>query len=267
MISGSLVVTVTLVWLLEFLTLPIKNLARAMSDPTTAQTFRTVPVCGVREAQIIASAFNALISKKAAAHRELETSRADLATRVEIAVHDLKQQHEELKEARRQAEEASQVKSEFIANMSHEIRTPMHGFLGFLDLLGETSLTKTQRSYWRLLKHSVNNLLVVINKILDFSKLEAGKMESQLVSFHLHQLLEKTVELFTVNAKNKGLDLTLSLSQLPKWVMGDPQHLSQILTNLISNALKFTRKGSVRIAAGTLPGTTPHHFTLNLRHC
>ena len=265
MAFGMVLTTALQLWILRLLTQPISRLAAFMSLPETLGHFRQAPVRGVREAQRIAVAFNTLMMKMAQAHHELDVSRSDLAARVESAVLDLKQQHAELETARRQAEAASRVKSEFIANVSHEIRTPMHGFLGFLDLLGETPLTPTQRSYWRFLKHSVTTLLGLMNKILDFSKLEVGKMTVHLQPFHLPTCLERTVQLFTANAYTKGLSLDLRLQpDLPRWVKGDPQHLRQMLINLLDNAIKFTRQGGVSVVARVASLTDAPAFTFQL---
>jgi two-component system sensor histidine kinase BarA len=256
--AGALLVTLLALGVLDRLTRPIKQLARTMADPEAVRHWRQVEVRGVREARVIATAYNALIARVA-------DSQADLARQVEEAVREVMQQNAELIVAREQAEAASRVKSQFVANMSHEIRTPMHGFLGFLDMLGETPLTQLQRSHWRLLKHSVTNLLVVINKILDFSRLEAGKIELQSQPFNLRKTLDNTVQLFTPNARAKGLKLLLAVEpNTPERAIGDRQHLTQILCNLIDNAIKFTRRGSIRVSAQAAPGSDPSFFQCRL---
>ena len=265
MAAGAFSATVVLLWLLRHLTLPIKHLSWFMASPETLRDFRLAAVTGVREAQTIARAFNTLITQAARAHRELESSRSELVTRVENAVRDLRLQHAELEKAWRQAEEASRVKSAFIANMSHEMRTPMHGILGFLDVLGETPLDPTQRGHWRLLKHSLSNLLAVVNKTLDFSKLEAGKVHLMPRPFNLPDALAQTVELFKAHARAKRLTLQAALDPaLPQWAFGDRQHLTHILSNLVDNALKFTRHGGVRVAARARPAPEGAAFELQV---
>ena len=249
--AGALLATLLALVALDRLTRPIKHLARIMADPETVRHLRRVEVRGVREARVIATAYNDLIARVAA-------SRDDLARQVEEAVREVRRQNAELVVEREKAEAASRVKSQFVANMSHEIRTPMHGFSGFLDMLGETPLTPLQKSHWRLLKHSMTNLLVVINKILDFSRLEAGKIELRPQPFDLRKTLDNAVQLFAPNARAKGLKLLLAVEDnIPERVIGDRQHLTQILCNLIDNAIKFTRRGSVRVSAQAAPGPDP----------
>lgn len=265
---GILTFTGVLLLVLRQLTRPIKQLAQVMSDPETVRNLRPVEVYGVREAQYIATAFNSLIVKIAEITRELmasntalTASQASLAQQVEEAVREVKQQNAELVRAREQAEAASRIKSEFMANMSHEIRTPLHGFMGFIDLLAKTPLDHTQQSYLHLLKHSASSLLVVINGILDFSKLEAGKTSLRARPFELEELVRTTVRLFEPNARTKGLKLEIDTEpHLPKTVLGDRQRLAQIIRNLVDNAIKFTEHGGVLVRVGGSPRSDGSFF-------
>ena len=152
--------------------------------------------------------------------------------------------------ALKEAERANKAKSEFLANMSHEIRTPMNGVLGMLRLLLARGLTGRQYELARIAETSAKDLLNILNDILDYSKLEAGRVELEHVSFSPNQVLDNVVSLLRVRADDKGLDLLVEpSSELPEWIKGDPTRVRQILFNLIGNAIKFTQKGSVRVMA------------------
>ncbi|MFW5837008.1 MAG: response regulator, partial [Desulfovibrionaceae bacterium] len=162
---------------------------------------------------------------------------------------------EELKEAKQAAEDASRMKSDFLAVMSHEIRTPLNGVLGMLQLLERSELDDKQRTLLQTAKDSGRTLLEIINDILEFSRIEAGKAGLREETFNIRRLLTGLAELFEPQAREKGISLELDVEDdLPRLVRGDPYRLRQILFNLVGNAVKFTSSGKVVLEARAVSG-------------
>ena len=172
----------------------------------------------------------------------------------------------QLHDARLRAEEATLAKSQFLSMMSHEIRTPLNGIVGLTNLLIDENPRAEQLEKLKLLKFSCDNLLAIINDILDFSKAEAGKMELEKITFDLKELLHHYVNLLRNSATQKKIELNLIMEgSLPENIVGDPVRLGQVLNNLISNAIKFTEKGSVEVAVKlvrTEPDFSVFHFSV-----
>lgn len=167
---------------------------------------------------------------------------------VDKDISEMVRNREELVAARLRAEEAERLQEEFLANMSHEIRTPMNGIIGMTHLLSDSALSAQQQEWLQIIKYSSDSLLILINDILDLSKVKAGRMLLDEHDFHIHEVIEQVMLPMQVPAQAKGITLTKNIdNELPAFVWGDQHKLIQILNNLLSNAMKFTEKGGVTL--------------------
>ncbi|MCP4007015.1 MAG: response regulator [bacterium] len=198
--------------------------------------------------------------------RQANLNTAELESKVQIRTReiertrdDLIEANRELEEARSEAENANRAKSEFLANMSHEIRTPMNGVLGMVSLLRDTTLTRSQCDYVETLTHSADSLLTLINDILDFSKIEAGKLRFEPIPFDLRASVEEVADLMCPKAVENGIELIVRYApDMPRDLIGDPARIRQIVTNLVSNAIKFTHSGHVLIDVSPISQESDH---------
>ncbi len=178
----------------------------------------------------------------------LERDQVRLQALVDVRTEHLNRAMRELEQARANAEAANRAKSDFLANVSHEIRTPMNAILGFAGLGSHLSLPPQPLDYFRKISRAGQNLLGIINDVLDFSKIESGKLELESVPFDVNDILSQIADLFAWRAAEKGLELVVAAApDVPTHLLGDPLRLNQVLTNLVSNALKFTAQGFVQL--------------------
>jgi signal transduction histidine kinase/CheY-like chemotaxis protein/HPt (histidine-containing phosphotransfer) domain-containing protein len=193
------------------------------------------------EIEYLGESFNKMIETLAASKDEIRQHQELLEDRI-------RQRTEALEQATHKALTASYAKSEFLANISHELRTPMNGLLGMVDIVLESRLSPDQREQLETARRCAYSLLALLNDILDLSKIEAGKMILEKIPFDLRSVVLDCVKAQTANASSRGISLVAKVDEtIPVQVIGDPLRLRQIVANLVSNAVKFTDRGSVRV--------------------
>ena len=231
----------------RIITAPVSSLVQTMSEVSQKGDYAIrAPIESGDEIGRLASGFNTMLEQIEERDRHLAAHRDELEREVEART-------AELRHAKDLAEAGSRAKSEFLATMSHEIRTPMNGILGMTELLRNTMLSAQQRRFADSVQQSGEHLLSIINDILDFSKIEADKLHLESIHFNLRQLVEDLACLFARPAESKGLEMVCSVPHdLPVAVQGDPVRLRQILTNLVSNAIKFTSQGEIVVRVSLL---------------
>ena len=242
----SLVVAAVLAVVLQSrVSAPILAIAQVAERISQTHQFQDrVVVSSSDELGILADSFNTMLD-------EIEKRDAEL----ERQIVERSRVNTELLSAKERAEEAARIKTQFLANMSHEIRTPMNGVMGMIGLVLDHELDPQDREHLVIAQNAAQALVVILNDILDLSKIEAGKMTFEAVDFDLRRMIDDALGIFNSAALDKNLALGVDFApDCPRWVRGDPVRLRQILINLVGNAVKFTAAGSVRLVLTACPG-------------
>lgn len=238
---------------------PISRMNRAIMSIREGQLDTRITGAMHGELERLRSGINSMARAIADYHDEMQNSINQATSDLNETLTDLENKNAQLDFANRKAREAARLQTEFLANMSHELRTPLNGVIGFAVQLGKTDLTEHQKDYLRTIESSAKHLLAIINNILDFSKLEAGRLSFEKIPFSLRDTVYDTVNLLLPTVYEKNIDLSVDIdSGVPDLVVGDPLRLQQILTNILGNAVKFTNQGSVTLTMSSSGLVSPN---------
>ncbi|NVK40099.1 MAG: response regulator [Oceanospirillaceae bacterium] len=248
------------------ITHPIQGLSRVIERLQEGHLDTRAEVTLTGELRTLGRGINRMAARIQESNQIME-SRVDIATRrLRATLSHLESQNQELELARQKADAANRAKDDFLARMSHELRTPMTSVLGFSRLLNQSDASDEQREYTRIISQTSTLLLSLIDDILDLSKLESDAIKLERIAFELEELLLDVLEMQAPIAHAKGLELILRLNpSTPRTLIGDPTRLRQILTNLVSNAIKFTERGQILLSVEAIPsGDERCHLNLKV---
>ncbi len=249
-VSGLVVTALLSLRMSRAISAPLGQIAQGVAQLKEGRLETRLPALGSHELDELAGGINRMAEALQSAQEEMQHNIDQATEDVRQNLETIEIQNIELDLARKEALEASRIKSEFLANMSHEIRTPLNGIIGFTNLLQKSDLTVRQQDYLGTIQKSAESLLGIISEILDFSKIEAGKLILENIPFNLRELVQDTLTILAPAAHEKRLELvSLIYRDTPLNLVGDPLRLKQVLTNLVSNAIKFTHEGTIAVRA------------------
>ncbi|KAF1052157.1 MAG: Signal transduction histidine-protein kinase BarA [Stenotrophomonas maltophilia] len=249
-VTGLLVTALLALRMSRAISAPLGQIAQGVAQLKEGRLETRLPELGSHELDELAAGINRMAEALQSAQEEMQHNIDQATEDVRQNLETIEIQNIELDLARKEALEASRIKSEFLANMSHEIRTPLNGIIGFTNLLLKSDLNSRQQDYLGTIQKSAESLLGIISEVLDFSKIEAGKLILENIPFNLRELVQDTLTILAPAAHEKHLELvSLIYRDTPLNLVGDPLRLKQVLTNLVSNAIKFTHEGSIAIRA------------------
>lgn len=246
LIGGLLGVTGLAVWLSREISRPVRNMIETVEAIREGNLDARVDLMASGELRDLEGGINSMAETLKEAYEDMQSSVDQATEDLRETLETIEIQNIELDMARREAQQANQVKTEFLANMSHEIRTPLNGIIGFARLLDKSNLTRKQEDYVSTILSSSQGLLTIINDVLDFCKIEAGKLMLDNRSMNLRETIEDVLVMLAPASQAKNLEVvSLYYSDVPEQLITDPLRLKQVLTNLVNNAIKFTPEGSI----------------------
>ena len=245
---GALLSGIFAIKLITNVAKPVNSMVRAIDRIREGKLESRVSGQLVGELNFLKNGINAMAQSLGNFQNEMQASIDQATIELRESLEQFEIQNVELSIAKKKAQDANKIKSEFLANMSHELRTPLNGVIGFTRQILKTPLSDPQRDYLQTIDRSANNLLTIINDILDFSKLDAGKMVIEHIPFSFREAIDDSLVLLAPNAHKKHIELSINIdNSIPDALLGDAMRIKQIMSNLVSNAIKFTQEGSVMI--------------------